>query len=184
QLSIDKIDETLANGNLSEATVKALEERKSTLESEVDKMITTKAPDENLSTERVDALVEENRKRFPELADVDMGEVDVPDFVLDTLAKVESDTAISDKERSDSIDALYKKKNELRAMLKDPNRSHTSKEINDALSLIDKDLDLINDFYPTIKPDDFSTAKPGDKFAEGEVKSASVASDGSIDVVF
>src|SRR5690606_5675030 len=69
-------------------------------------------------------------------------------------------------------------------MLKDPNSSHTSKEINDALSLIDKDLDLINDFYPTIKLDDFSTAKPGDKFAEGEVKSASVASDGSIDVVF
>lgn len=184
QLSIDKIDETIANGNLSDATVKALEERKSTLESEVDKMITTKEPDENLSSERVDALVEENRKRFPELADVDMGEVDVPDFVIDTLAKVESDTAISDKERSDSIDALYKKKNELKSMLKDPNRSHTSKEINDALSLIDKDLDLINDFYPTIKPDDFSTAKPGDKFAEGEVKSASVASDGSIDVVF
>lgn len=39
QLSIDQIDETIANGNLSDATVKALEERKSNIESEIDQTI-------------------------------------------------------------------------------------------------------------------------------------------------
>lgn len=141
------------------------------------------APSSDVSVEQIDQSVMSQREASPDVENVPMGEMIVTDTVFDTLDRINTNERVGEAEIDSATEVLYEKKKELKSLLNDPNRSHTSEEINTAIEGIDTDIEALTEYKgPSIQGQDFSVINPGDVFAEGEVKSTSITEDGSIDV--
>lgn len=158
---------------------------------EVKPVKTTSEPSKDLSPERVDESVVAQRKIAPELENVPMGSIELPDTTFDTIAKIESKEAITEDEITKAVDSLYEKKKELKSLKKDVNRLHTTEEIDIAIDNIDKDLEMLStepaEKVINITEIDFNSVPVGEAISYGDnqkgiVKGSKLLEDGSVDL--